>query len=426
MKFLEKIFSLTRERNQKVLTILGLKIELLNKKEKIKYLDWMLEKNAQKVSDDFIPMTERPINTENINTKLIAFYLPQFHSIPLNDKSFGKGFTEWTNITKAIPHFMGHNQPHLPYDVGFYDLSKPDVMYRQIELAKMYGIYGFCFHYYWFSGKRLLEKPIFNYLENKDLDLPFCFCWANENWAKLWDGGNKEVIMEQKLEDDDGIKFINDIIEFFKDDRYIKINNKPLLIIYRALLFDKDKLKKFISQLKSEIKKHGFEDIYLCAGRIFNKEDEEIFIKNDYDFDALVEFPPHYYFFQNKAQTKKMNVYVNSNFNGKIFDFGKWLKKKEYLEPVPYKVFKAVFPNWDNTARKAYSNAYVLQSSPQEYKSWLTDVVNWTKINQKPEEQFVFINAWNEWGEGAHLEPDQRYGYAYLEATKAALEESVK
>lgn len=420
MKILEKIFSLTREQNQKVLTILGLKIELLNKKEKIKYLDWMLEKNSQKVSDNFVPITDKPINTENIKTKLIAFYLPQFHSIPLNDESFGKGFTEWTNVTKAIPHFIGHNQPHLPYDVGFYDLSKPDVMYRQIELAKMYGIYGFCFHYYWFSGKRLLEKPIFNYLENKDLDLPFCFCWANENWAKLWDGGDKEVIMEQEYKKEDTEKFFYDILPFFKDKRYVKIDNKPVLIIYRSEVIPQDILSYFITKMQKLAVENGFNGVFTIAAKTFNQMQNAF----DYGFDAEVEFPP---FKMNKIlRYTPSKKYIDKNAKVRIFNMEKWIKNKYYIHETNNKLFKTVFPNWDNTARKIYSEANILQTTPDLYRAWLLGCIKWTQTHHSEQEQFVFINAWNEWGEGAHLEPDQRYGYAYLEATKAALEESVK
>jgi lipopolysaccharide biosynthesis protein len=171
--------------------------------------------NNQSENEDFVKISDTDYKRKENSTNLIAFYLPQFHAIPENDRAHGKGFTDWLNVAKAMPQFEGHHQPHVPIDVGFYDLSHPDIMYRQVELAKKYGIYGFCFHYYWFSGKRLLEKPIFNYLNNKDLNLPFCFCWANENWSKLWDGGDKELIVEQDLKEDDYEKFLQDILPFF-------------------------------------------------------------------------------------------------------------------------------------------------------------------------------------------------------------------
>lgn len=182
------------------------------KKYKKEYTDWLAKRNLEK-SLEFVPYEKNEIT--NSNERLIAFYLPQFHTFKENDEWHGKDFSEWTNVTKAIPQFTGHNQPQLPIDVGFYDLSTDKVMYRQIELAKNYGIYGFCFHYYWFSGKRLMEKPIFNYLNNKELDFPFCLCFANENWSKNWDGGDKEVLIEQKFLEDDPKQFAQDIMPFF-------------------------------------------------------------------------------------------------------------------------------------------------------------------------------------------------------------------
>lgn len=422
MKFIEKIFSLTREYNTKYLTILGFKIELNSSKNKLKYLKWLLDNNAQKASEDFIPITDKPIKSDNIQTKLLAFYLPQYYSFPLNNNAFGKGFTEWTNVTKAIPHFMGHYQPHLPYDVGFYDLSKPDVMYRQIELAKMYGIYGFCFHYYWFSGrKRLLEIPIFNYLKNKDLDMPFCLCWANENWAKLWDGGDKEVIMKQEYKKEDTEPFFEDILPFFKDNRYIKIDNKPVLIIYKSSIIDKEILVHFIENMQRLAKQNGFDGIYFIAAKTHLITEESI--AEETGFEAEVEFPPHQ--MKNLKLNKRIKNYVNKNLLSKIYDTKLWIQEKNYIYKTNFKLFKCVFPNWDNTARKAYSAGWIVQLSPNEYKTWLADCINWTKQNNSKDEQFVFINAWNEWGEGAHLEPDQRYGYAYLQKTKEALEETL-
>lgn len=357
----------------------------------------------------------KPLDTQ---TKLIAYYLPQFHQIELNDKNFGRGFTEWDNTTKAKPHFDGHYQPHLPIDTGFYNLSTDTVMKRQIELAKNYGIHGFCFHYYWFSGKRLLEKPIFNWLNNKELNLPFCFCWANENWSKLWDGGKKELILKQELKNDDATKFFNDILMFFKDDRYIKIDNKPLLIIYNPTMFDKTKFLEFNKQIRTLAKDNGFDDIYLLATgcRGFDAQKE-------WHFDGIAEFPPH--------AMKKLNLYslenkfLNPKFVANIFDMQDYINNKHYLYKTQNNVFKALFPSWDNTARKAYTGAGVYYGeTPNLYKNWLKDLIHWTKENHKDNEQIIFINAWNEWAEGAHLEPDKKYGYAYLQATKEALEES--
>lgn len=420
--FLRNIFSLRNENKHKVLTITGIKIKIgkkqyCSKKYKKEYTDWLAKRNL-KMSLDFVPYKKNEFT--NSNEKLIAFYLPQFHTFKENDEWHGKGFSEWTNVTKAIPQFTGHNQPQLPIDVGFYDLSTDKVMYRQIELAKNYGIYGFCFHYYWFSGKRLMEKPIFNYLNNKELDLPFCLCFANENWSKNWDGGDKEVLIEQKFLEDDPKQFAQDIMPFFADERYIKINNKPILVVYKPQLFEKEILKNFVYELNKKAKENGLDGVYLIMAKTQDIETnpEEFFM------DAVVEFPPHIIDRYAKQVIKK--TYLNPSFNGRIFDMEGFIKKQEYLYETDYKLYKTVFPSWDNTARKAYTGASVFEISPELYKKWLIDCINWTKENNKKDEQFIFINAWNEWAEGAHLEPDQKYGYAYLQATKEVLEENRK
>lgn len=364
---------------------------------------------------DFICISDSSYNNKN-SVKPIAFYLPQFHSIQLNDENFGKGFTEWTNVSKCFPQFKGHYQPHIPIDVGFYDLSTDKVMYRQIKLAKQYGIYAFCFHYYWFSGDRLLETPIFNYLKNKELDLPFCLCWANENWSKLWDGGNCEILYEQKLSADDDKKFFYDILPFFKDSRYIKIDNKPLLVIYRLNLFEKDRIKNFIDTIKKLAVKEGFSGVHVVGANSFCLDDAR-----DYGADCTLEFPPHGISDKN---IKIKNRYTNKNSSISIVNLKKYVEKGLYLKSDNNSIYKGIFPSWDNSARKAKSGAIVYLSNPEIYKIWLRNIIKWTIDNHIKDDRYIFINAWNEWAEGAHLEPDLKYGYAYLQATKDALEET--
>ena len=348
------------------------KNNLLKKNE---YINHIFKQNFEKKSSDYVEIAEDNITISNNILKIIAFYLPQFHTFPENEKWHGRGFTEWTNVTKTIPQYTGHHQPQLPVDVGFYDLSTDKVMYRQIELAKKYGISGFCFHYYWFSGKRLMERPIFNYLNNKDLDFPFCLCWANENWSKRWDGGNTDLLMEQKLQDGDDEKFFYDILPFFKDDRYIKINNKPVLIIYRPHLFTLERIEKFVKTIRKLAKENGYEDLYLINAKSFGY----CWKPEKYFMDAMVEFPPLE--IKHLLKEKDLNCYVNKYFAGNVYNMHDYINNKKFLYDADYKLFKTVFPGWDNTARRGYIQADVYDTTPLDYKHWLSECIKWTKQN---------------------------------------------
>ena len=365
-----------------------------------------------------VKKSDKYFEREKDDMKFIAFYLPQFHTIKENDKWWGKGFTEWDNVTRAVPQIKGQYQPQLPEELGFYDLSHNDIFYKQIELAKKYGIYGFCFHYYWFSGKRLLEKPIFNYLNDKNLDFPFMLCWANEPWTRAWDGSEREVIMPQTFEEEDYIKFIEDIMPFFKDERYIKINNCPKLIIYRPQYFSKEAMNAAIEIWRDYVKENGFNDLYLI-----NAESHDFDSENKYEnFDASVQF------FSAKMlkhmPRDKEAVILNPEFKGAVYDLEAFVKDKSYLQDFNYILYRTVLPTWDNTARTMSRATIFNKSSPELYKEWLDNVIEYTKKNYPKDNQFVFLHSWNEWAEAAHLEPDRKYGFAYLEATLKSLEEA--
>jgi len=341
--------------------------------------------------------------------KPIAFYLPQFHRVKENDEWWGRGFTEWTNVAKGKPNFSGHYQPHVPKDMGFYDLKDVENMRDQAELARAHGIYGFCFYYYRFKdGRRILEKPLNNYVKS-DIDFPFCYCWANENWTKTWDGLDKEILLEQNHGGEDDVLFIKELLETFKDDRYIKVDGKPMVVVYRAdLLVNPIELTNKWRQLAKE---QGFPDLHLCAVQFYGIDDPAVF-----GFDAAVEFPPHKFIGPENRPDNPVEI-TNPEFRGGIVDFKKVIGQSLKKCVTDYKCYRGIVPSWDNTARRQDTGHILINSSPKLYKFWLSYLADYTKENFAENEQFVFINAWNEWAEGAHLEPDLKYGSAYLEAT---------
>lgn len=344
--------------------------------------------------------------------RVIAFYLPQFHPVPENDTWWGKGFTEWTNVKPAKPQFTGHYQPHVPDDfLGYYDLRDTSVMSKQIELAKQYGIEGFCFYTYWFTGHRLLETPVDNYLADASLDLPFCICWANENWSRRWDGLDQDLLMEQQYSSEDDVAFIAHMSKYLQDPRYIRVGGKPLLIVYRPNLLPS--MKDTAYRWRDWCLNNGLGEIYLAYVQSFEKRDPA-----DYGLDAAIEFPPN-----NSSPPEIMEKLPSKSpeFSGNIFDWRIFLKRTENYETPTYQLFRGVCPSWDNTARKKNRGTIFAGSSPELFQRWLVSALEETQRRvQEPEQRLIFINAWNEWAEGAHLEPDQRYGYAWLEATRLA------
>jgi lipopolysaccharide biosynthesis protein len=341
--------------------------------------------------------------------RLIAFYLTQFHPIPENDLWWGKGFTEWTNVTAATPLFEGHYQPHLPSDFGFYDLRVRETRHDQIRTAKQYGVDGFCYHYYWFSGTRLLNKPLDDMLADPDSDMPFCLCWANENWTRRWDAAEHEVLMAQNYAPEDALNFIKSLIPFFSDPRYIRINGKPILIVYRPQhIPDATKASSIWREYCRDV---GIGDIHICAALTHGNSDYMQF-----GFDSGVEFPPHNVKCNNIAES----ISFHDPFRGYVTDYQS--VAESYLEKK-YRhknVFRSVFPSWDNTARTGERAFIVINSTPDNYLYWLANAIKKTKDDFPDEDRLVFINAWNEWAEGCHLEPDHRFQNQFLEATLMA------
>lgn len=346
--------------------------------------------------------------------KAIAYYLPQFHPFKENNEWWGEGFTEWTNVTRGQSRFVGHYQPHLPRDLGFYDLRLKETLAAQAEMARNAGLEGFCFYHYWFNGKRLMDGPANMLLDNEDIELPFCLMWANENWTRTWDGFENDVLIAQDYRDEDDEIFVADIARHFSDERYIKIDGRPLFFIYRPGIIPDAKEKiKLWRKLFNE--NHDFDPIIYMA-QAFDDIDPR-----KYGLDGAIEFPPHKVAagLDSKAQQCGLK---DESFTGHYPLYSEMVERSIDDVDFDYNVIKAVTPMWDNEARKPGKGMGFIGSTPEKYEKWLKSVVNFSKNNPiEGKHHFVAINAWNEWAEGAHLEPDCHWGSAYLNATYRAL-----
>lgn len=341
---------------------------------------------------------------------LVAFYLPQFHAIPENNEWWGKGFTEWRNVTRALPQFEGHVQPRLPGDLGFYDLRDPEVMREQARLAREYGIGAFCFYFYWFGGKTLLDTPLRNWLGDITIDFPFCLCWANENWTRRWDGRGEEILISQEHSAEDDIAFIAHAAEYLKDPRYLREGGKPILVVYRpGLLPD---AKATAGRWRSWCAENGVGPIHLACVEGFERSDPK-----DIGFDSAIEFPPNLTATASIASEQQL---INPTFSGQVLDWRAMALEFQSRTQPAYRLHRAVTPGWDNEPRRPSKGRSMLHSSPRRYRDWLANAITASK-HQSNGHAMVFINAWNEWAEGAVLEPDATLGYAYLQATRNAL-----
>lgn len=377
-------------------------------------LDFLINKISIDQSHNTFEKAENNNYTKSTSPiKTIAFYLPQFHQIPENDKWWGEGFTEWTNVISAKPIFKGHYQPHLPSELGFYDLRIPKNMEKQIEIAKSFGIHGFCFYKYWFDGKELLEKPLEMFLNHPEWDINFCLIWANENWTRTWDGLDKEVLIAQKHSSRDDLSFIKNIKKYITDPRYIKVNNKPVILIYRPHLFPN--IKKTIKIWRDYCCTENIGELHIGMAQTF-----KYFDPRKYDLDFAVEFPPHNFPMVEITD----NFAINGNFKGHIYDCSSLLKKlKKQKHSTGFTLYKTAMMNWDNSARKKLKANIYLGISPDIFQDWFSYCCSYVLKNNDANNRFVFINAWNEWAEGTHLEPCKKWGYSYLNRISKVLSE---
>ena len=373
--------------------------------------------------------------------RILALYLPQFHNIPENDEWWGDGFTEWTNVRAAKPLFEGHDQPKVPLHSNYYDLLDDEVKKWQVGLAKEYGIYGFCYYHYWFNGKMLLEKPMEQMLNNTDVDLPFCVNWANETWTKAWVGDEKKILIKQEYGDEqEWRKHFDYLLPFFKDRRYIKIDNKPLFIFYRPEVVPC--LSQMIEKWSEWARQEGFSGISFMSQSTDSISDASI----NKLFDYAIEFQPSLaraHISNKKLKTLKLIRRKIAHFAEKFLGIdllryganaaakAQGTNRMSYdkvwtdiitSNPSCDKAVAGAYVMWDNSPRHGNRAVVHTGASPEKFKEYMSKQIRHVKNHYKND--FLVMYAWNEWAEGGYLEPDQSSGYGYLEGIKSSLIEN--
>lgn len=359
----------------------------------------------------------------NNKPRILATYLPQFHPIPENDEWWGKGFTEWTNVGKAKPLFKGHYQPRVPADLGYYDLRLPEVRQQQADMAREYGVEGFCYWHYWFgNGKRLLERPFNEVLASGKPDFPFCLSWANHSWQDKQfskEGTNRMLIEQQYPGEKDYIDHFNTLLPAFLDKRYIRVDNKPLFQIY--LPFEFPDIERFISTWQNLAKQNGLEGIHFVGHTLLEDGYDKVLRKG---FDAvnmvrMYHFYKHKYTLPERAYMKMMRVWFK---HGRIFDYSKLYMYFSSNDDKRDNCYPTIIPNWDHSPRSGRKGNIFINSNPKVFKEHVKQVLSTVK-EKKPEHRIIFLKSWNEWAEGNYMEPDLKFKRGYLEALKEAMSE---
>lgn len=352
--------------------------------------------------------------------RVIAFYLPQFHPIPENDRWWGPGFTEWTNVTRARPLFEGHRQPRLPAELGFTDLRVPETRQAQADLARAYGVSGFCYYYYWFGkGRKLLHRPLDEVLSSGRPDFPFMICWANESWSRRWDGAENDILVEQRYEPGWELDFAEAIAPLLADRRYVRdAAHRPMVLIYRLMQVPSPQTA--LERLRHALAQLGFDAVHLSAGR-FALPNEPPMPDDPASVgcDSFFEFPPHGFPIVPAAPDSKPRT-----MTGHILEYVAMVDRTvEQLaaEPPQHRVHHGVMMGWDNTARRGAAAHVFRGATPAHFRRWLRAAIQHTQRDPDGSERFVFVNAWNEWAEGTCLEPDSDFGRGWLEAVRSAL-----
>jgi lipopolysaccharide biosynthesis protein len=365
-------------------------------------------------SPDFAAPPLSPPRRDPDGPVTVAFYLPQFHPIPENDAWWGRGFTEWTNVTKATPQFAGHLQPRLPADLGHYDLRVPEVRRAQVDLARRIGVDAFCFHYYWFAGKRVLERPLDEFVADESVDFPFALCWANENWTRRWDGQDNEVLLAQAHSPEDDLAVFDDLARYMRHPRYLKSEGRPLLLVYRPDILPDPTATA--ARWRARARELGLGELFLLCSDAFGFSDYRRF-----GFDGLVEFPPHAISIGEIGDRVEL---LNPAFAGRVYDYGAVVEAKVGLlaEREDPRMYPSVMTAWDNEARKPGAGHVFHHATPDGFRRWSAAALDCTLRLAPAGERFVFINAWNEWAEGTYLEPDRWFGHGFGQGLRTALE----
>ena len=356
-------------------------------------------------------MTDPTVPVSYEAPQVLAFYLPQFHHVPENDAWHGPGFTEWSVVAESKPLYPGHRQPDLPGELGFYDLRVPETRYLQARLAREHGITGFLYYHYWFGGRRMLGRPLQEVLESGQPDFPFALCWANESWFRRWQGTLDEMILEQQFSEEDDIAHIRWLIECFKDPRYIRVNDRPLLTVYRPHFLPNS--QRTLDLWRRECEKAGIAPPWLVMFETGADLDDPATL----GFDASAEFVPHHL----PQLVGKKPSRFGAEKSHRMYDYEEVAAAYLDRPPVDWQRYPCVPTAWDNAPRRQNGEALILQgSTPERYGQWLDTALE-RQSRAAGRDGIVFVNAWNEWAEGAHLEPDIFWGRAYLEATRDVL-----
>lgn len=355
-----------------------------------------------------------------MSLRCLAFYLPQYHPIPENDEWWGRGFTDWANVAAARPRFRGHRQPRIPTDLGFYDLRLPEARAAQAELAGAFGVDGFCYYHYWFSGRRLLERPFAEVLESGDPDFPFCLCWANESWTRAWNGRDDQALVTQEYSPADDLAHIRWLAAAFADRRYVRVDGRPLLLVYRASRLPDS--RRTTDCWREECVRLGVSEPYLVAVRSFESERVD---PASLGFDASVQFAPGLTRMSPAASAaargfRRLLRPASPRRTNLVADYADAVSTMLEEPDGGYKRYPCVSPGFDNSPRRRQGAAILVGSDPQSYGRWVEEAAGrFTPYSR--EENLIFVNAWNEWAEGNHLEPCDRWGRSFLEAHARAM-----